>query len=204
MAPEAPAAGTGTAPPAPPAGDPGASTNGTDPGSNGAGTKTFSQAELDRVVQERLARERTKFEGFDDLKRKAAEFDRIQEDQKTEIEKAVTRAAKEASDKTKAETDAAWGRRVVRSEVRVAAAGKLANPEDAAHFIDLDKFKVDPSGDVDTKAIAAAIDDLLKEKPYLAVNGTQQRTPNFDAGTRTPASGGEDMNSIIRRAVGRG
>lgn len=199
MAPEAPAAGTETAPP-PEGGTPPA---GTDPGSNGNGSKTFTQAELDRVVQERISRERSKYDGFDDLKRKAAEFDRIQEEQKSEIEKAATRAAKEAAEKTKAEVDATWGLRIVRSEVRVAAAGKLADPEDAVRFLDVAAFKADQDGNVDTKAIGTAIDELVKAKPYLAANGTQKR-PNFDAGTRTPASGGEDMNSVIRRALGRG
>lgn len=205
MPPDAPAAGTGTAPAtpaAPPAGGDPAGSNGADPGSNGNGSKTFTQAELDRVVQERIARERSKFDGFDDLKRKAAEFDRIQDEQKSEIEKAAARAAKEAAEKTKAEVDATWGQRIVRSEVRVAAAGKLADPEDAVRFLDLQTFKIDQDGSVDTKAITTAIDELVKAKPYLSANGTQKR-PNFDAGTRTPASGGEDMNSILRRAVGR-
>lgn len=202
MPPDAPPAGTETGTP-PAAEGGGAPPAGTDPGSNGNGSKTFTQAELDRVVQERIARERSKFEGFDDLKRKAAEFDRIEEAQKSELEKATARAAKEAADKTKAEVDATWGQRIVRSEVRVAAAGKLADPEDAVRFIDLATFKLDQDGNVDTKAITAAVDDLVKAKPYLAANGTQKK-PNFDAGTRTPASGGEDMNSIIRRAVGRG
>lgn len=56
--------------------------------------QTFTQEELDKIVTDRLARERKKYEGIDleDLKRKASEFDRIEEANKTELEKANERA----------------------------------------------------------------------------------------------------------------
>lgn len=57
--------------------------------------------------------------------------------------------------------------RIVRSEIRAAAAGKLANPRDALAFLDLAKFEVDEDGQVDEDEIADAIEDLLKERPYL-------------------------------------
>lgn len=56
--------------------------------------KTFTQEELDNIVKDRLAREKQKYEGIDleDLKRKASEYDRIEEANKTELEKANERA----------------------------------------------------------------------------------------------------------------
>jgi hypothetical protein len=57
--------------------------------------------------------------------------------------------------------------RIVRSEIRAAAAGKLANPRDALAFLDLAQFEVDEDGQVDETEIADAIEDLLKERPYL-------------------------------------
>lgn len=69
-------------------------------------------------------------------------------------------------------------------------------------FLDLSTFKVDDNGEVDGKAIAAAIDELVKTKPYLAANGTRG-TRDFDAGSRTPAGGGRSMNDLIRSAAGR-
>ena len=56
--------------------------------------KTFTQEELDNIVKDRLARERQKYEGIDleALKAKAAKLDKIEEANKTELEKATERA----------------------------------------------------------------------------------------------------------------
>lgn len=62
-------------------------------------------------------------------------------------------------------------KRIIRSEVKAAAAGKLANPALAVRLIDLDDFEVDDDGNVDEDEIAEAIEDLLKENPYLAAQG---------------------------------
>ncbi|MDX2538590.1 hypothetical protein [Streptomyces scabiei] len=71
----------------------------------------------------------------------------------------------------RAEIAAETNARLIRAEVKAAAAGKLADPADAPKFIDLSKIKVGEDGDPDAKQIKKAIEDLLKEKPYLAANG---------------------------------
>ena len=38
-------------------------------------TKTFTQEEVNSIVQERLFKERKKYEGFDEIKAKADNFD---------------------------------------------------------------------------------------------------------------------------------
>lgn len=58
----------------------------------GAEEKTFTQAELDAIVSDRLKRERSKYEGFEDLKAKAAKLDELEEANKTELQKATERA----------------------------------------------------------------------------------------------------------------
>lgn len=65
-------------------------TNGTE----GAAEKTFTQAELDQIVQSRLSREREKYADYDSIKEKAARLDQIEEDAKTELQKATERAEK--------------------------------------------------------------------------------------------------------------
>jgi hypothetical protein len=65
--------------------------------------------------------------------------------------------------------------RIVRSEVRAAAAGKLADPKDALTFLDLGQFEVNEDGEVDAEEISDAIDDLLKSKPYLAAATAKPR-----------------------------
>lgn len=74
--------------------------------------------------------------------------------------------------------------RIVRSEVKAAAGGKLADPQDAVRFLDLTEFEVDEAGDVDTDAIAAAIDDLVKKKPYLSAQGGKRFQGSGDGGHR--------------------
>lgn len=56
--------------------------------------KTFTQEEVNGIVNDRLARERKKYEGIDleALKSKAAKFDEMEEANKTELEKANERA----------------------------------------------------------------------------------------------------------------
>ena len=56
--------------------------------------KTFTQEEVNRIVQERVFKERSKFEGFEDLKAKAAKYDEMEEASKTELQKATERAEK--------------------------------------------------------------------------------------------------------------
>ena len=56
--------------------------------------KTFTQAEVDSIVGERLARERQKYPDYEELKTKAAEYDKAQEANKTELQKAQEANAK--------------------------------------------------------------------------------------------------------------
>lgn len=82
--------------------------------------------------------------------------------------------------------------RIVRSEVRAAAAGKLTNPRDALAFLDLAQFEVDEDGQVDEDEVADAIDNLLKERPYLGTAATAA-APRFqgsgDGGARKGTGG---------------
>ncbi len=55
--------------------------------------KTFTQAELDAIVADRLARERAKYPDYESIKAKAAKFDAAEEAGKSELQKANERAA---------------------------------------------------------------------------------------------------------------
>ena len=54
--------------------------------------RTFTQAEMDNVIAERLKRERAKYTDYEELKAKAEKFDEIEEANKTELQKATERA----------------------------------------------------------------------------------------------------------------
>lgn len=74
--------------------------------------------------------------------------------------------------------------RIIRSEVKAAAAGKLADPADAIRLLDLTQFEVGDDGEVDEDAITEAIDDLVKKKPYLAAQGGRRFQGSGDGGHR--------------------
>lgn len=128
--------------------------------------------------------------------------------------KAAERTAREATsdrDKVIAEAKAEArreileeaNRRLLHAEVKVAATGKLANPDRAMQLLDLSQFKVADDGTVDGKAITKAIDDLLETDPYLAAK--TQPAGSADGGRQgiTPEKK-PDMNSLLRAAAKSG
>ena len=62
---------------------------------NGQGTeeKTFTQAELDQIIRERLQREQAKYADYDSMKEKAQKYDAAEEASKSELQKAAEKAA---------------------------------------------------------------------------------------------------------------
>lgn len=77
------------------------------------------------------------------------------------------------------EATAKANKRILRSEIKAAAARKLNDPADALAHLDLDAFEVDANGDVDASEISDAIEDLLTRKPYLAASTSR---PRFEGG----------------------
>lgn len=53
--------------------------------------KTFTQAEVDAIIGDRLKRDRAKYADYEALKEKADKFDQMEEANKTELQKAVER-----------------------------------------------------------------------------------------------------------------
>lgn len=77
--------------------------------------------------------------------------------------------------------------RIVRAEVKGAAASLFADPADALAFLDLSTFDVDDDGDVDPDDIQSALTELLAKKPHLAKQdsapqgGSKRRIPEVPA-----------------------
>jgi hypothetical protein len=101
-------------------------------------------------------------------------------DDKPDAEVIRKQAERAATDKANA--------RILRSEVKAAAAGKFADPADAALYLDLTSFEVDENGDVDADEISEAIEDLLTRKPHLAATARPRFQGSGDGGAaRKPA-----------------
>ena len=90
--------------------------------------------------------------------------------------------------------------RIVKAEIRAAAAGKLADPADALTFIDPSTLEVEDDGNTDAAALSAAIDDLLQNKPYLAAQGGKKFQGSADGGTR---NGGTQPSQLSKADVER-
>jgi hypothetical protein len=103
-----------------------------------AESKTFTQAELDKIVGDRVARERGKFADYDDAKAKAAKFDELDEKSKSEVEKAAERAT--AAERRAAEADA----RALRLEV---AASKGLNAAQAKRLVGATQEELEADAD---------------------------------------------------------
>lgn len=101
--------------------------------------------------------------------------------------KEAEHAAAQAAQKVKDEALAVANERILKAEVRAAAAAKLADPQDALRFLNLSEFEVGSDGEVDAAAVAKAIDDLIATKPYLAAQGGKKFEGSADGGARNDA-----------------
>lgn len=82
-------------------------------------------------------------------------------------------AAQVAAQKVRDEALAGANRRILQAEIRAAAAGKLNDPADALRYIDVSSFEVSDDGETDAAAIVAAVQDLIRTKPYLAAQAAR-------------------------------
>jgi hypothetical protein len=153
-------------------------------GDSTAEAPKFTQADLDRIVSERIAREKAKTADYADLKKKAAAA-------MSETERAVADAEQRGRSAALGEV----GTRLARAEFRAAAAGVISTEalDGFLEYVDLKRF-VTEDGEPDTKAISAAIKKLTPAAPAAT---------NFDGGARTTATGTPDFNAMIRQAAGR-
>lgn len=113
-----------------------------------------------------------------------------------EIEKAEAKAEgrKEAMQEANA--------KVLRAEVKVAAAGKLKNPALAwALLEDVREDLLSDDGDIDSARLTREINKIVKENPELAAGQTTRTGADFSGNGRT---GGADFSADIRRKAGRG
>ena len=121
--------------------------------------KTFTQAEMNAIIEGRLAREREKYSDYDSLKEKAGKFDEIQEANKTEIQKANEKAealAKEL-ESLKASNTIKAAREKVAKETEVPVELLTGNDEESC------------------KAQAEAILKFAKPKSYPSTKTTSKQ-----------------------------
>ena len=117
-----------------------------------AAEKTFTQAEMDAIIGERLNRLKAKYADYDELKTKATAYDEAAEASKSELQKAVERG-----DKLQAELD-----KLNAEREHAAAVAKAA----AEYGVDADLLSR-MNGDVDENA--RFLKEQMGQKKYPSV-----------------------------------
>lgn len=147
-------------------------TNGGDP------EKTFSQAQVDAIVGDRLAREREKYADYADLQKKAKAYDEYSEKNKTDLQKANDKAAA-----LEAELNKLKDAEKVRS-IREKVAKELSVPAEL----------LSGSDEESCKKQAQAILDFAKPKGYPGIKGKKSAV-NGSGSSRTD---GSDDGEVFR------
>lgn len=170
-------------------------------------TPPQSQADLDRIVEARLARERQKLTseyGSDPASVKAMreEYEAYKESQKTATEKAIDEAKKG----TETEVSQRFLSKLVGSEVKaLAAALGFNDPADALAVIDSASLPV-KDDEPDTEAIKKLVEKLATDKPYLLKAGKPtprtRPTPGKGEPTDTANEAGKGKAAAALRALG--
>lgn len=167
-------------------------------------TETITEPATEPIEGEEALGEPGK-KALDSMKQKLREAEKQARESKAELERArreaelrdkpaEEQALEAARAEARAEALAKANERILRSELKAAASGKLADPTDAALFIDLSQFDVSGDGDVDSDALNDAIADLISRKPHLAA----QRQNRFDG----PADQGAKKETAGPKQVG--
>ena len=133
-------------------------------------------------------------------RRELAQKLREQEAQKEEPDPVDADAIRAQAER---EANAKVSERIIRTEVKAAAKGRVADPNDALLFIDLSQFDVADDGSVNETDLNDAIEELLKKKPYLAAQGRRFQD-SADGGSRNDSAKREPtLNDLFRSAAGK-
>jgi len=119
-----------------------------------------------------------------DAREYKAELARLREEAALKSKPAEEQALEQARSEARAEATKTANTRILRSELRAAAKGKLADPADAALYINLDDFDVNEDGEVDSAALDDAIDELIARKTHLAVANLRKFEGAGDQGAK--------------------
>lgn len=183
-----------------------ASHDGNAPQEQSAGTSTAengftpiaSQADLDKIISERLSRERAKYADYADLKTKASEFDKIAEASKTELEKMQDALA---ASRAEAETLRLGN---VKAELKATLATVTPDATAIVDDLDLKRFITD-----DGQLVPDAVTALVDRFKSLTGPRRPQPDPSQGAGATAgangaPSSPAEQFASFLKSQLATG
>lgn len=164
---------------------------GGDGDSQGGDTRTFTQADVDRIVADRLRRVQQKYADYDQLKEKAAKYDEIDQASKTELER-----ERERAHRAEAECDELRQRlQQVMISAEIAKHAGTAGAIDVGDVVKLlaDSPDITVGKDGQVAGAEEAVKRLAKAKPHLFRTG---QAGGFAQGARR--DGGAEEPSVAR------
>jgi hypothetical protein len=142
--------------------------------------KTLTQAEVDKIVADRVARERKKFADYDDLKKKAARLQQIEDGQKTEAQKLNDQLAAQSVELQELRVE----------KIRRAAASAAGLDPDLAEFI--------------TAADEGEATEQARKLAERLKSNTRSPAPDFKQGTRSTPPPTRSRDELLRGLAGFG
>ena len=142
-----------------------------------------SQEDLDRIIEKRLARERAKFADYEEVKAKAAKVDEIEEEKKSDLQRALDQIEALKAEAEQSKAAAAQAERAVLVEKVAASKGVPA------------KYL---SGDSEDDLVASA-DAFLEDVSAIAKPSPSGYVPT--AGTGDPKASVDEVQLAKERAA---
>lgn len=142
-----------------------------------------SQEDLDRIIEKRLARERAKFADYEEVKAKAAKVDEIEEEKKSDLQRALDQIEALKAEVEQSKAAAAQAERAVLVEKVAASKGVPA------------KYL---SGDSEDDLVASA-DAFLDDVSAIAKPAQSGYVPT--AGTGDPKASVDEVQLAKERAA---
>jgi hypothetical protein len=167
----------------------------TDAGSDALGAA--GKKALDAMKAERNA-------ATQKAKKALAELDQMKAELALKDKPAEEQALEAARAQARTEATQAANSRIVKSELKLAAKGVLADPADALAFIDVSSFDVNDDGEVDVDALNDAITKLIQQKPHLAAGKPNQFQGGGDGGAKPQPKPTASLQEQIDSAMASG
>lgn len=171
--------------------------------------RTFTQEDLDRIVGERLSREREKFSDYDELHDKAEKWDKQEAEQQSELEREQT--ARAAAEKAAEEATDRANTTLRRAEITAAAAAQGIDAETVHALLAERGFKVTHNDqtlevtigdDGQVTGAEEAVKAIAEQKNLV---GTTPTPPSpGDGGPRQTPPADDDLDAQIAKAQEEG
>lgn len=141
--------------------------------------RTFTQAELNVILADRLNRQKAQYADYDTLKEQAAKWAAAQEAEKTEAQRLAEAAATARRERDEA-LQRAQDRLIRAAFIAEAAKAGAAHPEDVYALADIAKVSLDEQDN--PVGVAEAVAEVIAAGRVPLVQSQAPRAPDLDAG----------------------